>query len=189
MHITIIDVNMKIKQIYSPQLFETWHVTRVLVGIPQIHLNLFLQRELYGITARASGRRGDKSSRRFDEEEVFGIALAWALSKSGLRAEAVRQVLSDLTETKVASARDAAGVLLNAGQRYLVVLRELPVPGNEESAPRTAVLKVEVADWLEDVVQTLSKNPGASAFVLPVGEMFDRIETGIALIRQSSKGG
>lgn len=179
---------MKYEKTEPGQLFETWHVTRVLVGIPQTYLNLFLQRKLYGINARVFGRRGDKSSRRFDAEQVFGIGLAWMLSKSGLRAEVIRQIFCEITGTETASAREAAGVLFNAGLRYLVVLRPVPIPGGEDDA-ETAGLEIELTDWPDEVTQILSKNSDASAFVFNVGEVFDHIEAGIKLIRSRTKEG
>lgn len=187
MHNTIVDVKMHSEKYRLTQLFETWHVTRILVGIPQTYLNLFLQRKLYGITARVFGRRGDKSSRRFDAEQVFGIGLAWMLSKSGLRAEVIRQIFCEIAGTEIASAREAAGVLCNAGLRYLVVLRSVPIPG--EDCAETACLEIELTDWQDDVTQILSKNTDASAFVFNVREVFDRIEAGIKLIWSRTKEG
>jgi hypothetical protein len=160
------------------QLFESWHVTDVLVGIPPTYLNMFLQRKLYGITASVSGRRGDKNSRRFDDVAVFGIALAWMLFKSGLRTEPIRRILADIADTKDASAEEAARMLLGAGMRYLVVIRELTNSDDE-----TVDLKIKVTDWLEELPEILAENPTTSVLVLPVGEIFDGIEKRMAVIQ------
>jgi hypothetical protein len=167
----------------SSQLFESWHVTNLIVGIPKPQLNLLLQRKLFGIRVLVSGRRGSKSSRRFDTEEVFGIGLAWMLSKSGLRAEVVRQVLCDITESQVAVARDAAQVLYQTGYGYLVVLREMPVPGETGDEAEIANLTTEVSH-LGDLPELLTNNSGRSALVFPIGHLFDRIELGIDVVQQ-----
>ena len=163
----------------SSQLFESWHVTGVLVGIPPAYLNMFLQRKLYGITALVSGQRGDKNSRRFDDLAVFGIALAWMLFKSGLRTEPIRRILADIADTKDASAEEAARMLFGAGMRYLVVIRELTNSGDETGAD----FKIKVTDWLEELPEILAENPTTSVLVLPVGEMFDGIETRMRVIQ------
>lgn len=171
-NITINYCQMKIPSTVASEVFETWHVTEILVGIPQTYLNMFLQRRLYGITAGVVGRRGEKNSRRFDDAEVFGIALAWLLFKSGLRTRPIIQILCDITGTKDANAREAAQVLLEARLRYLVVIRELMNPVNEAEGE----LRVQVTDWVEDVTEILANNTTASALVLPVGDIFDGIE-------------
>lgn len=165
------------------QLIESWHVTDVIVGIPMPYLNQFLQREAFGITARVSGRRGKKSSRRFDAEEVFGIGLAWMLSKTGLRAEVVRQIFCDLTDSKVGIARDAAQVLLQTGCPYLLVLREMPVAGETADEAEMADLTTE-ASYLGEIPGLLARNIGKSALVFPIGALFDRIELGIDVVQQ-----
>src|SRR4029077_8519431 len=105
-NIQIIACQMKSQQEATRQLFESWHVTDIIVGIPMTDLNLLVQRELFGISALVSGRKGTKSSRRFDTEQVLGIGLAWMLSKSGLRAEVIRQVLSDITAGHIGTASE-----------------------------------------------------------------------------------
>jgi hypothetical protein len=163
----------------SPQLFESWHVTNFFVGIPPTYLNMLLQRGLYGITASVSGRKGDKNSRRFDDANVFGIALAWMLFKSGLRTEPIRRVLIDIAGTTEADAEEAAKVLYGAQLRYLVIIRELTNPGDEIETE----LKVIGADWAGELGEILADNSTASVLVLPVGEMFDGIELRMSVIQ------
>jgi hypothetical protein len=163
----------------GPQLFESWHVTRFLVGIPPTYLNMLLQRKLYGITASVSGRRGDKNSRRFDEETVLGIALVWMLFRCGLRTDPVRRILNDIAETKHADASTAAIILLQADLRYLVITRDLRDPGGGDDLD----LKVTATDWQEDVADIVAKNPTESVLVLPVREIFASVHRGMALIQ------
>jgi hypothetical protein len=158
--------------------FESWHVTDVLVGIPPAYLNMFVQRGLYGIKARVSGRRGDKNSRRFDEASVFGIALAWMLFESGLRTEPIRRVLIDIAETSEADAKAAAQVLGAAGLRYLVIVRELA----DQAGEAETELKVIGTDSTKELTDILIASPTASVLVVPVREKFDAIERRMALI-------
>lgn len=181
--ITIIDCQMKSKNISPLQLFESWHVTDIIVGIPMPTLNLFLQRcEVFGITARVSGQR-KKSSRRFDAEDVIGIGLAWMLSKSGLRAEVIRQILCDITQSEVAIASEAAIELFQSGHSHLVVLRGMPVTGETVDEAEVADLTTEVC-YLEDLPELLTRNVGKSALVFPIEDLFDRIEIGMDVVEQ-----
>ena len=166
-----------------PNLFESWHVTDVIVGIPALYLNMFLKRKLYGITASVSGRRGTKSSRRFDEDSVFGIALVWMLFESGLRTEPIRRILNEIAENTRADAIEAAQVLLSAQVSYLVIIRELRNQGHE-------ALKVTSAEWKEEIAEFVADNPAASVQVFPVGQMFAEIEgrMEVAQLLQEKRG-
>jgi hypothetical protein len=163
------------------ELFESWHVTEWLVGIPPTYLNMFLQRKLYGITASISGRRGDKSSRRFDEATVFGIALVWMLFTSGLRTESIRRVLNDITEATDADAVAAADFLLQAQVHYLVVIRELGIHGDEPGAD----FKTAGTSYEEDIAKFVSDNPKASVLTVPIGEKFGAIEQRMSVIKEA----
>lgn len=169
---------------YTVQIFETWQVTDILVGIPPKYLNMFLQRKLYGITARISGRRGEKNSRRFDTAEVFGIGLAWMLFQSGLRTEPIRKILCEIAETKVANAREAAQVLGQAQLRYLAIFRDLNQEGNTGDS-----VSVGGAQWLEELKETLRDDALTSALVLPVGAVFDGIGQRMDVLQGVERGG
>jgi len=177
---------MKTAKNINPQLFEFWHVTDMIVGIPKPQLNLLLQRKLFGITALVSGRRGSKSSRRFDTGQVLGIGLAWMLSKSGLRAEVIRQVLCNITESNVAVASQAALELVQTGYPYLVVLRDMPIPGETKDEAEIAELTTEVS-FPEGLPDLLSRNFGKSALVCPMKNVFDRIDLGIEIVERLQK--
>jgi hypothetical protein len=165
----------------ATQLFESWHVTEWLVGIPPMYLNMFLQRKLYGITASVSGRRGDKNSRRFDEATVFGIALVWMLFSSGLRTESIRRILNDIAQTIEADAVAAAQVILQAQVHYLVIIRELGIHGDE---PATE-LKTVGTSFKEDIAKFVVDNPKASVLTVPVGEKFAAIEQRMSVIKEA----
>jgi hypothetical protein len=162
----------------GPKLFESWHLTGFLADIPAPFLNMLLQRKLYGITASVEGRRGDKNSRRFDEETVFGIALVWMLFTSGLRTEPIRQILKDIAETTKADAVEAAQVLLQAQVSYLVIFRELVNTGDEAGRE----LKTAGTSFVEDIAKYVTDNPTSSVLTVPVGERFTDIEQRMSII-------
>jgi hypothetical protein len=154
----------------ASELYESWAVT-AMVGISTTHLNMLLQRKLYGITASVVGRRGDKNSRRFDEVEVFGIGLVWMLFNCGLRTEPIRQILADIAEKKDASAADAASVLTGSKLPYLVVVRDLT-----DDAESGGEFVVKGAVRIAEIEEIITETPTSSVLVIPVGEMFDGIE-------------
>ena len=168
-----------------PELFESWHVTRVLVGIPPAYLNMLVQRKLYGIAPSVSGRRGDKNSRRFDDATVLGIALVWMLFRCGLRTDPVRRILNDIAETMHADASATAIILLQSDLRYLVITRDLRHPGAGDDLD----LKVTVTDWQEDVADIVAENPTESVLVLSVREMFASVDRGMSMIQAMTQGG
>jgi len=82
---------------------------------------------------------------------------------------------------RVAVASQAALELVQTDYPYLVVLRDMPIPGETEDEAEIAELTTEVS-FLEGLPELMSKNFGKSALVFPIKNVFDRIELGIDLV-------
>jgi len=150
-----------------------------LAGIQPIQLNKFIERKKYGIVQAGKGRG---QSRRFSEEDVFGIALVWWLFESGLRSETIQFVLNQICGGKLKSrANDAARILLNNGGEMLAVKRE----------PRTAPAKHPAQETFlytaDQASQLARKTSTASVLFVPVGNLLARLREAIRehLARQS----
>src|SRR5713101_4036729 len=102
------------KQNHRNLTFLSSDVT-AMVGITPIYLNALVQRGLYGISPSISDRHGETKIRIFSEENVFGIALVWMLFQTGLRPQAIREILLQLVETKEPDANAAAEYLSRPG--------------------------------------------------------------------------
>lgn len=151
----------------TAELYDSWQVT-TMTEIPSGHLNMLLQRKLYGIRASVAGKRGEKSSRRFDAATVLGIALVWALFKTGLRTEPIRRILNEITETRDEDAVEAAMSLRSSDTGYLVIIHEL---SGDDASTALDVFPLE-----QEISEVLGSNPTASVLLLPVRNIFARVE-------------
>jgi hypothetical protein len=152
----------------STRAFTSQEVVE-LVGVTPIQLNALVMRTLYGIKASVSGR-GAKV-RLFDEADVYGIALVWALFESGLRTQQVRTILNDLAETRKPNAKHTAqGLLEIPGSAYIVVIHE--PRRSSKTKPQPSVGRADQYE-LEDIIK---KNPTASVLAVPIGARFADIK-------------
>jgi hypothetical protein len=153
------------------KLIESSDITERLVGITANYLNIFIQRELYGIKPSVQKGKLRQQRRLFSEEDVFGIALAWMLFESGLRTQAIRRVMKEVAGTKAANAKAAAKVLLESEAEYIVVEREARKPkGKTEPEP-----KISTASHM-DLREIVSRNRTANVLLVPIGAKFETIK-------------
>jgi hypothetical protein len=149
----------------------------VLVGIQPIQLNKFIERKKYGIVQAGKGKG---TNRRFNEEDVFGIALVWWLFESGLRSETIQFVLNQICGGRLNSkANDAAKLLLDGGAERLVVTRE------PRSAPAKQPRQQTQTQNVAQAAQIARETSTASVLIIPVGGLFARLQEAIAGNSQS----
>jgi hypothetical protein len=135
-----------------------------------MRLNKFIERKKYGIVQAGRGR-GKGKERRFGEEDVFGIALLWWLFESGLRSDTIQFVLNQICGGKLKSrASDAARILLDDGIEMLVIKREPRTAPAKHPAQKTFLYSRAQA------VQLVEGTPTASLLMVPVGNLFARLQ-------------
>ena len=147
-----------------------------LVGITPIQLNALVTRKLYKIKPSISGTR--RKVRIFDEQDVFGIALVWALFQSGLRTEQIRTILKDLAETREADARyTAQGLLESVRGDYIVVIGE----PRKRRGKRGSEEQVGIVHQYE-LVDLIAENSTSSVLAIPIRAKFTEVEKRIELL-------
>jgi hypothetical protein len=159
---------------FSSYAFDSSDVAKI-VGITPIYLNALVHRKLYGIVPSISDRHGEMKIRIFGAEDLFGIGLVWTLFESGLRTNAIREVLVQLAGTDEPDANVAAEYLTESGYpAYLVIVRELTTQAKKRK------LKVSVEATLSDTVlnavaEGVDRHPTANILIVPVGARFAEI--------------
>jgi hypothetical protein len=153
--------------------FSSSDVTAI-VGITPIYLNALVHRRLYGIAPSISDRHGEMKVRIFSEEDVFGIALVWMLFETGLRPQAIREILVQLPETEQLDANASAEYLRQSpGPAHLVIVRE---PGKKKRIPRISAEATLTEDLIGLIEDNLIAHPNADFLLVPIGERFAEIE-------------
>jgi len=153
-----------------PDVFESTDLTRV-IGIPPIQLNKFVERGQYGLRASIRTGRGRGRRRLFSAEDVFGVALVWWLSESGLRSPTIARVLADIRKRKGGTANEAAKELLDFGAEALLIARK---PRTQAYAVKQERRTPQTVDILRepDVFAMMQRDTGPSTILLRVGNLF-----------------
>jgi len=149
-----------------------------LVGITPIYLNALVHRRLYGIKASLSDRLPEGKARIFDEGDVLGIALVWALFQSGLRTQQIRAILNQIGNTREADAKHTARILSEwRNTDCLLVIRK---PYKTSGKQRWKEI-VDKADQHE-LGGLMEVHKFTSALVIPMGETLDDLKKRIAAL-------
>jgi hypothetical protein len=157
-------------------VFETSELTN-LVGVQPIHLNKFIERGQYGITASVRTGRGRGRRRIFNEEDVFGVALVWWLFETGLRSGTIQYVINQICGGHLNSrANDAAQILLERQTQVLLVKRE-PRSAKDLDAeyPKQRVYFFDESR----ASQSVRELAASSVLVVPVGNLFSNLKKAI----------
>jgi hypothetical protein len=151
-----------------------------LVGITPIYLQNFLQRGSYGVRSSVSPGKVRSQRRLFSTEDVYGIALVWLLFESGMRGDAIGQILTDIGGTKRPDANKAADALQDPGTDYLLIIRTPRRPS--KSIPQKQKQRVEIVSEEALSMYLFAKGPdeGAEDFIttdeniliVPIGDKF-----------------
>jgi hypothetical protein len=148
-----------------------------LVGIQPIQLNKFIERRKYGIVQAGKGRGKD---RRFNEEDIFGIALVWWLFESGLRSDTIQFVLNQICGGRLNSkANEAAKLLVDGGAERLVITRE------PRRAPAKHPRQQTQPQNIARAAQIVRETSTASILIIPVGSLFANLQEEMAGTLQS----
>lgn len=157
---------------------ETSDLTDRLVGIRPVYLNRFIQRHQYGVRASAQEGKVREQRRKFNREDVFGIALVWLLFESGLRSEPIRWILRAIGKSRTADTNRAAQVLQRSGAEYLAYIRHSRRPGKQESKVDQQILICTRSQLGELCLN----NAEASITTIPVGSKFNDIQKRLELL-------
>ena len=160
-----------------PDVFESTDLTRV-IGIPQIQLNKFIERSQYGVRASIRTGRGRGRRRLFSAEDVFGVALAWWLSESGLRSLMIARVLDDICKRKGGTANEAAKKLLDFGAEALLIARKPRTQAYAVKQERRTPQKVDILRE-PDVFSMMQRDTGPATILLRVGNLFASLKKGM----------
>jgi len=165
-----------------PLVFESTKLT-TLIGIQPNYLNRCIERRQYGIEASVRSGSGRGSRRLFDENDVFGVALVWWLSESGLRSLTIQYVLNQICGGRLNStANDAARILLSRAAPMLVIEREPRTPANANAEHPTQ--KVHFFNYSE-ASEFVRESQTASALVIPVETLFANLKKAMLTILSS----
>jgi hypothetical protein len=150
---------------------ETADITERLVGIPLIYLNNFLQRRSYSLAPSVETGKVRAKRRLFSQADVYGIALVWLLFESGLRTQAIRRILNELTNTKKANANRTAQQLRESEAESIIVLREPRGP----KGPARPEPRVQTSSSA-DIAKMVADNPTANVLIVPIRLKFEDIK-------------
>lgn len=159
---------------------DTTDISERLVGITPVYLQNFLQRGSYGVRSSVSPGKVRSKRRLFSPEDVYGIALVWLLFESGLRGDAIEQVLTAIARTKRPDANKSANVVLDEYCDYLLIIRTPRRPS--KSVPTEPKQRVEMVSEEALSMYLFAKGPDEgdadfitedeSILIVPVGDKF-----------------
>jgi hypothetical protein len=152
----------------KPIVLGSMDVAR-LVGIQPTLLNKFIERQQYGIAPSFRSGEGRGKERLFDEDDIYGIALAHWLFESGLRSDSIQFVLNQIVGGFAdAKARNAAYHVRKA--EVLVITRQ-PRSGYAKHP----VQKTELCG-LARASQLVRETASSSVLLIPVRSLFANLE-------------
>jgi hypothetical protein len=160
-------------------VFESGQVVS-LVGIRPFYLNKFIERKLYGIRPSFETGKVRKVRRKFSADDVCGIGLVWWLYESGLRSEAIKRVLRDITGAKKSDTNEAARLLRENKTEMLAIVRHRRTAKSLKSSPDQIVKRTN----LSGVSLLLREKQTASVSVIPVGVLFTELSEAIEPIQE-----
>lgn len=128
------------------------------------------------------------SRRWFSKEDVFGVALVYWLFQAGLRAgsgkvrtSVIQNVLDEIVKKQNASANEAAKRLTEpAWVPMLVILQQLYTVDDKSVNKKLQIRFLEQPDFDPD--DALDLDPYDVELRIPVGHLFDRLESMISIL-------
>lgn len=147
-----------------------------LVGIQATLLNKFVERKQYKIEASVRPAGGRGKERLFGVQDVYGIALVHWLFESGLRSQVIQRVLDDVCKVEIAKANDAAAILLHQEGEFLVVTRQVRLPG-EKHLPKQKTKRCSV----REATARLIANDPSVVVVIPFQRLFSKLEIDLGI--------
>lgn len=146
-----------------------------VIGIQPTMVSKLIEREgkdgKYGVSASVDqGGRGRE--RIFSAADVYGIALIYWLSESGLRSDPIKYVLTQICGRT--NSNDAAAVLIQRQPEVLAITRK----------PRTGYAKRPEQETrlctVNDVAQLVKETSTRSILVIPVAQLLENLRARLA---------
>jgi hypothetical protein len=164
-----------VKKVSNIIALESSDLTR-LIGIPAIQLNKFIERRQYGVEASIRTGRGRGKRRLFGLEDLYGIALVWWLSESGLRSLVIQRILNDICRVPTGGkANQAVLEFFPSRDQVLLISRKLRTGASAAKHKRRTPQKIELLGE-PDVFSTMQKNIGATTIIVWVGQLLRNLD-------------